>query len=250
MQPVPTGEVEELQDLCEDLDELVGIIRGGLQEARGLKNYEARENKLTFLEDRINRAKTVYESLTLEIRSHGKSADWVKPFRDSARRYKETINDLIQETNAARAEQGGAVQSTEQIMLQHSEKFTTGQLLQQGINVQEKSIDSLERQLRMIEESKELATSTLVELARQEQQLIRITDEVTTVQENLKYAGKQLRSLARRMAGDWFFRICCILMLIVVIIIIIIVAVVPPQSGNNSGPTQVVPVTTMAPPPR
>ena len=53
----------------------------------------------------------------------------------------------------------------------------------------------------MIEESKQLATDTLAELARQEEQLLRITDDVQTVRENLKYAGKQLRSIARRMAG-------------------------------------------------
>lgn len=237
-------EVEQIKDLCDDLDELVGIIRSGLREARSLKNYEARENKLAFLEDRILRAKTVYESLQLELRSQGKNNPATKRFRDQARDYKVTINELIQETNDAKAEQGGIVQSTEQIMLQHSEKFTTGQLLQQGISVQEKSIESLERQLRMIEESKELAVQTLGELARQEEQLLRITADVTTVQENLKYAGRQLRSLARRMAGDWAFRICCLLVLILVIIIIIIVAVVPPEQLNAIFTTTAAPSTT------
>jgi chromosome segregation ATPase len=138
-------ETDELNDLCSDLDELVSIIRSGVGEARALKNYEARENKLTYLEDRIGRAKTVYESLQLEIRSHGKDNEKMKRFRDRARQYKETINELIQETNAAKAEQGGAIRSTEEIMIQHSEKFSTGQLLQQGINVQEKSIQSVSR---------------------------------------------------------------------------------------------------------
>jgi t-SNARE complex subunit (syntaxin) len=123
--------------------------------------------------------------------------------------------------------------STEQIMIQHSEKFSTGQLLQQGVSVQEKSIESLERQLRMIDESKQLATETLAELARQEEQLLKITDDVQTVRENLKYAGKQLRSIARRMAGDAAFRVCCIVMLVVVLVIIIIVAVVPSRQLNQ-----------------
>jgi hypothetical protein len=200
-------------------------IRAGLKETRNVKNYEARENKLVFLEDRILRAKTVYESLQLEIRSQGgRNNEEMSLYRDKARGYKETINELIQETNVARAEQGGVVMSTEQIMIANSEKFSTGQMLQQGITIQEKSIESLERQLRMIDESKQLATETLAELARQEEQLLKITDDVQTVRENLKYAGKQLRSIARRMAGDAAFRVCCIVMLVVVIIIIIIVA--------------------------
>ncbi len=136
-------ETDELNDLCADLDELVATIRSGVGEARALKNYEARENKLTFLEDRILRAKTVYESLQLEIRSHGKANENMKRYRERARQFKETINELIQETNAAKAEQGGVVRSTEEIMLQHSEKFSTGQMLQQGISVQEKSIQSV-----------------------------------------------------------------------------------------------------------
>ncbi len=136
---------EELNDICTDLDDLsekqkifllsfffllpvVVTIRSGVKEARNLKNYEARENKLVFLEDRIVRAKTVYESLQLEIRSHGKNNDFVNQYRDKARHFKETINELIQETNAARAEQGGVVMSTEQIMINHSEKFSTGQM--------------------------------------------------------------------------------------------------------------------------
>ncbi len=205
---------DEMNDICADLDDLVGVIRNGVREARALKNYEARENKLAFLEDRIVRAKTVYESLQLEIRSHGKLNDSTRPYRDRARVFKETLNELIQETNTAKAEQGGVVQSTEQIMIQHSEKFSTGQLLHQGVAVQEKSIESLERQLHMIEESKQIATDTLAELARQEEQLLRITDDVQTVRENLRFAGKQLRSISRRMAGGeecfrafviWFF---------------------------------------------
>ena len=103
----------------------------------------------------------------------------------------------------------------------------------------------------MIEDSKQLATDTLAELARQEEQLLKITDDVQTVRENLKYAGKQLRSLARRMAGDAAFRVCCIVMLVVVLIIIIIVAVVPPRQLNaifnpttTARPVTVIPATT------
>jgi t-SNARE complex subunit (syntaxin) len=106
----------------------------------------------------------------------------------------------------------------------------------------------LERQLQMIEESKQLATDTLAELARQEEQLLRITDDVQTVRENLKYAGKQLRSIARRMAGDAALKVCCLVLLIVAIIIIIIVAVVPRSTINQIFTTTTTAATTTRPP--
>eukprot|EP01091_Cochliopodium_minus_P000254 TRINITY_DN1026_c0_g1_i2.p1 TRINITY_DN1026_c0_g1~~TRINITY_DN1026_c0_g1_i2.p1 ORF type:complete len:127 (-),score=34.71 TRINITY_DN1026_c0_g1_i2:102-482(-) len=92
---------------------------------------------------------------------------------------------------------------------------------------------SLERQLKDIESSKQVAVETIAELGRQEEQLKKIADDVQDIKEGLKHAVKQLRVIARNLAKDWIVRAFCFIVLVTLIVVIIVLAVLPKNKNKN-----------------
>ena len=133
------------------------------------------------------------------------------------------INELNVET--------GNVSNKHEIILQHAEQYKTEQLIQEGIEVQDQIIMSLERQLKDIESSKQVAVETIAELGRQEDVLKKIADDVEDINEGLKLAVKQLRTIARNLMRDWIIRILCCFVLIAMIVAIIVAASIKPKKA-------------------
>lgn len=101
---------------------------------------------------------------------------------------------------------------------------TTKQLLKRGIEIEDMDIHSLEAGLIMIEQSKVLAVETIAELARQEEKLLLITNDVSNVKANLKYGARQLRTIARRFASDKLIRFLCTLILLAILAVSLVAA--------------------------
>jgi SNARE protein len=69
-------------------------------------------------------------------------------------------------------------------------------------NVQNDSLQSVERSKRLVQESQEIGGSTLVTLGEQKEQLIKISQNLDEIDDELKRADKLMRSFMRRMATD------------------------------------------------
>ena len=128
--------------------------------------------------------------------------------------------------------QSGNSGTKHDIILQHAEQYKTEQLIQEGIEVQDQIIQSLERQLRDIESSKQIAVETIAELGRQEEVLKKIADDVQDITEGLKLAVKQLRVIARNLAKDWLIRVLCCIVLCAAIAAIFVAGFL--KKGNKN----------------
>lgn len=108
------------------------------------------------------------------------------------------------------------------IILDNAHNYRTEVLINEGINYQEKTICSLEKDLQMIADSKEIAKETIAELGRQEEQLLLIGNNVSELKSGLRMAVKRLRVIGRNLMKDWIVRMFCFLILGALITIVIL----------------------------
>jgi len=227
-------DLEELLEYGADLEETIEDLKRSIETAKKLSD-EPKKNKVRYIEDRLKRAYELLESYTAELRSRKGVSEQYKRKREE---YQNDLNKLIPDINNLNA-QTGFVANKYDLILSNAEQYKTEQLVQQGIEVQDQIVASLDRQLKDIEASKQIAVDTIAELGRQEEVLKKIGEDVQDIRENLKHAVKQLRVIARNMAKDWIIRIFCCLVLMALIAAIIVLAVLP----NNSNPLKGFPVT-------
>jgi len=117
--------------------------------------------------------------------------------------------------------------------------MTADEILDKAAKTQEKSLDSLDSTLRIIEDTKGVGAETAAKLSSQTQQLTRVGEGLSEVDSYLKLASNQLRSYARRMATDKI--ILCFIFLILGGIIAIIVYSALHKNANTNVPDSLKP---------
>jgi len=85
---------DELRDLETELEKLVADIRKGIDGLAKLSTTE-KQNKVSYLQGRINRAKQVYRNFKLELRDLPKAE--ADPWNKKAKDYMDQINKLGQD---------------------------------------------------------------------------------------------------------------------------------------------------------
>ena len=212
-------DLEEIEEYAIDLDETLQDLEMSIKSA--LKSSSV--TKVKYIEDRLERAHRLLESYVAEIRTRKGLGEI---YRQRADEYKKKINALIPDINKLNI-QTGFSSNRHELIINNADKYQTEQLLHEGTKVQKEIILSLDRQIKDIEAAKLISIETIAELGRQEEILKTISEDSQGIKENLKFAYKQLRVIARNLAKDWIIRILCCLILLAVISAIIIVAVVP-----------------------
>lgn len=112
--------------------------------------------------------------------------------------------------------------------------MSTGEVIQEGKNIQAQSKQSTQRSLRLIDETIAVGAATNERLAAQTDQLQRINEHVDEIDSNMKRANKQLRVFAKRMMTDKMI-ICLVFLVLVMLIVSVVYGSI---KGKNNKTTQ------------
>jgi len=210
---------DELRDLETELEKLCQDIRKGIDGLVKLKAAE-KQNKVTFLQNRINRAKQVYRNFKLEMRDLSKVDQ--DPWNKKAKDFMDQINKLSSDLNWSADDKEALMGNGQAPAQQDPDSMTTKQILEKASNVQKQDINHLDNMLQTLEQTKETGVEIGNRLGQQTEQLQKTIEGVQEVQSYLKIASKELRAFARRVATDKLIMsfICLIVIGIIFVIII------------------------------
>jgi len=211
------------------LERLCAEIRKGIDGLAKIKGQD-RGTKITFLQNRIARAKQVFRSFKVELRDVPKAE--AEPYVRKMKDYNENINQLIQDLTWA-SEKADLMDGAP-VKEKDLDNMTADQIVEVGAKKQDESIKSLDRTLQTIEASKGVASDTAQQLSQQTDQLRRIGEGVDEVEINLKEASRQLRSFARRIATDKIIMLMMLLVVLAIIVVIILSIVKPGATKVNT----------------
>jgi len=220
---------DELRDLETELEKLVADIRKGIDGLAKLSTTE-KQNKVSYLQGRINRAKQVYRNFKLELRDLPKvEAD---PWNKKAKDYMDQINKLSQDLSWSQDKDSMNVNGGPPAT-QDPDAMTTKQILEKAENIQKKDLEGVDRILQNIEQTKETGVAIGENLAKQTEQLGKVNEGIQEVQSYLKLAGKELRAFSRRVATDKLIMSFVCLIVIGIIFIIVWSAVKGNKANTN-----------------
>lgn len=112
--------------------------------------------------------------------------------------------------------------------------MTAQQVIAKAASVQESSLASTGRSMRMIEQSREVGTAAAQKLKVQTEQMKNVDADIMRVESNLKRADLLVRVFLRRMATDKFIMIFLFL-IVVGILTIIIYKAINPEGAEKDG---------------
>lgn len=108
-------------------------------------------------------------------------------------------------------------------------------MLNAATGVQDKTQQSLDRTKQMVEESKDMGTTTLGKLQEQNEQIERIDGHIDNTLESLERADLLIKNFGKRMAQDKFI-LCCACVNICLLIGVVLWAVLKKSDDNSDNP--------------
>ena len=217
---------EEIAYYEEELTELIGEVRKGLEGLRRL-NGQAKTEKLAELGNRLQRAKQVLHSFKVEMRDLPR--DRSAAYDAKAREFHAQLQAMHGELTTARQEA-----DRQAVGVKTVDEMSTSEVLQEAGKVQDQSLGALQRMKQQIAQSKEVGAATAVQLEAQTRQLRNIDADIMKVKSNLGRADLLLRAFVRKMMTDKIIMIF-MLLIFIGIVVIIVWKIVDPQGLANSG---------------
>jgi len=221
MTDIIEGHKTEISELCDE------ITKGldDLKRAKGLKGV-TKADKLSYLKNRLGRAKTALRSMKVELRELTKME--AKPHSDKAAQLEEKIKQLEVDLDFA--------EKSDPADAEHQQAMATDYkaVLDEGAKIQNDDINRLKRVQQTIAETTQVGTDTLAAQQRQREQIVKIDQGVDQVSSNIKLANRHLRVFVRRMATDKI--IMGFMFLIFAGVIFIIVYSVINKNANTNVP--------------
>jgi len=221
MTDIIEGHKTEIAELCDE------ITKGldDLKRAKGLKGV-TKADKLSYLKNRLGRAKTALRSMKVELRELTKME--AKPHSDKAVQLEERLKQLEVDLDFA--------EKSDPADAEHQQAMATDYkaVLDEGAKIQTDDINRLQKVQQKLAETTQIGTDTLAAQQRQREQIIKIDQGVDQVSSNIKLANKHLRVFVRRMATDKI--IMGFMFLIFVGVIFIIVYSVINKNANTNVP--------------
>ncbi|KAN0012580.1 hypothetical protein ACTFIU_007887 [Dictyostelium citrinum] len=232
----------DLQENEMDFEKIVREVEIGIKDlSKNKRGIEARGGA-ELLRNRITRAKQILRSYKLDFRELPKTEQ--KPYQDKANQYEEQIKTLENDLNWAEknGENGGGGSNNNSNNNNNQSIDTEYQeTMQKAKKIQQQDIDTTHRILAEVGQINEVGTSTLEEMAVQEEQMKRIQKDMEEIDGNLKLATRQMRAFARKMATDKII-MGLVLLIVAAIIFVIVYSIVKPKSKtvqqNVTGSTQ------------
>jgi len=218
------GEIEdrkiEIGELCEEISSGLEMMK----QAKGLSS-RTRAEKIEFLKNRIGRAKLALKSMKVELREMPKLQQ--RPHLEKATQLEEKIKQLEADIDWAEKADPNDELKNQAMATDHKA------VLNEAAQIQEGDINKLKDIKRVIQNTTQVGTDTLVEMQTQKEQLARIDDGVDQVKSNIQLANKHLRVFVRRMATDKIIMGFLLLIFLGVIFIIIYSTVINPKAKTN-----------------
>jgi len=190
---------EEISYYDEDLTELIAEIERGIDGLRKLSPV-AKTQRINELQGRMQRAKQVLQAFKVEMRELPREA--AATYDAKAKAHQATLQKLHGDLQWAKTESSAAAGG-----IRNVDEMTSGEIIQEGGEIQDKSKAAVDRMKRQIEESKQVGAETAEKLKGQTEQLKNIDQDIMKVKSNLKRADLLLRAFMRRMATDKIFMV-------------------------------------------
>jgi len=209
-------ETEELEDFDNQLTRIEKEIEFQLQKAESVDG-EGRAKKLLFCEKRMEHAKHVLKSFELELRELSKQAQgtWVQ----RQNHHNQTLEDLGKllasfKNKSERAE----------LNLDEEEK-TADDILDEAARVQNQTIDAVERGKTIVSNTIDVAENTMTTLVEDREKLEGAVKGLEEIEDNIKDARKEIRSILKKLVSDNVCRVFMILILLAIVALIIVAVV-------------------------
>ena len=112
---------------------------------------------------------------------------------------------------------------------------TADGLMKHGLEVQDKSKDSLQRTLRVVHETKVIGQDTVVKLEQNTEQIQGMYDKLESIETTLQRSTKIIKIMARKVATDKYIWVIAFIVFGVIIFIIVWKAM--HNSSSSSSPS-------------
>jgi chromosome segregation ATPase len=169
---------EEISYYDEDLTELITEIERGIDGLRKLSPV-AKNQRINELQGRMQRAKQVLQAFKVEMRELPREA--AATYDAKAKAHHATLQKLHGDLQWAKTEGSAAAGGAKNV-----DEMTSGEIIQEGAGIQDKSKAAVDRMKRQIEESKQVGAETASKLKGQTEQLKNIDQDIMKVKSNLK----------------------------------------------------------------
>ncbi|KAK5580720.1 hypothetical protein RB653_000744 [Dictyostelium firmibasis] len=218
----------DLQENEMDFEKIVREVEIGIKDlSKNKRGIEARGGA-ELLKNRLTRAKQILRSYKLDFRELPKTEQ--KPYQDKANQYEEQIKTLENDLNwAEKNSENGGGSNNNNNNGQSTIDTEYQEIMQKAKKTQLQDIDTTHRILQEVNQINEVGTSTLEEMAVQEDQMKRIQKDMEEIDGNLKLATRQMRAFARKMATDKII-MGLVLLIVAAIIFVIVYSIVKPKS--------------------
>lgn len=199
---------------------------------KGLDKSKRQEMDLAEIGSRLREFQTCLDGAQLELKhlgAHAQKNEFTRLLRDHKHTLKELKNeyewrksssDKNSLMDGATPAKTGADMTTAEGMMKH------------GLEVQDKSKESLERTRRVVAETKEIGIDTVAKLESNTHQIEAMYDNLTAIDSTLARSTKVIKRMARKMATDkviWVFAF----LVFCAIIFIIVWSKVKPESAPD-----------------
>lgn len=205
----------DIDDFDKDINEQLEEVEKDL-EVLDKREPSQRLKLVNRCEQKIASTQMAIESYELEIHSLSKSQ--AVPYKESLRKITERMAKIKRIIDSRKDES-----STKNTLFGNTtreEMDANAALIEMGNKIQEKSMDSLQNTLNMVNSANATADEINLELDKQIKQITHITEEVKETQVIIKRANEYLKYFARQLYTDKI--IMCMIFLVLIAILVII----------------------------
>eukprot|EP00621_Florenciella_sp_RCC1693_P014765 CAMPEP_0182535030 /NCGR_PEP_ID=MMETSP1323-20130603/16910_1 /TAXON_ID=236787 /ORGANISM="Florenciella parvula, Strain RCC1693" /LENGTH=278 /DNA_ID=CAMNT_0024745113 /DNA_START=95 /DNA_END=932 /DNA_ORIENTATION=+ len=202
---------QSYREAIEDVDRI-------LAEMEGLDTEEASQ-KLKAAKTKMKVVKKKKTSFQMELRQlHDDTqrttyGERKQDYEGRTENLEKTIKNL--ETNLENAELLGGASDGGQVRMDNDS------YLAKTHQIQDQTEASLQNTIEMMENANEVADETISELDRQKQQINEITEQLLTMEDNIKYADQLIRDFSKRMMTDKCIQIFAMMNMLALVVVIV-----------------------------
>jgi len=220
---------EELQ--MKDL-QMKGLTEKITALLNGIEKSKRQELDLNEVNQRLKEFQIALDGANIELRHLGTNPqknEFKQMLRDHKNTLKELKNDYEWKKSAA---------TKEQLMGDHKDSGpadldTAEGLMKHGLDVQDKSKESLGRTLRVVNDTKNIGIDTVAKLEANTQQIEGMYDKLESIESTLARSTKIIKRMARKVATDKYVWVV-VFLVFAAIVAVIVVKNVKKKSGESA----------------
>mmetsp|Transcript_28859 Transcript_28859/g.60603 ORF Transcript_28859/g.60603 Transcript_28859/m.60603 type:complete len:490 (-) Transcript_28859:527-1996(-) len=233
---------DEIQFMHEELTNLSNEIQSGIDELKkNAKRFspDVRNEKVAYLQDRVNRSKDVLASFRVELREVLKEAGRAtySDYEAKGKVHNANVNKLATDLETFRvAEEKKELLKGAKAKKGVEEEKGGNATIEKAKEVQHQTAAALGRGAQLVQKMEEVGLETNLHLKSQTEQMKNTNADVEKVDAGIAAAQKAVKDIARKMASDKMI-MCLLLVLVALIVAIIVIKSVDPSIlGQSNDP--------------